>query len=77
MTLTVREHQALLVEGRRFEHGGARITAIRELVGWSEVRQAQVVSALIRRPDALEAHPSLVRRLQRLEDQRRSARRAG
>lgn len=72
--LTIRESMALDLEGRHWKHGGARITAIRAELGWSEVRQAQVVAALLLRPDAEAQHPRLVRRLRALRDQRRSAR---
>lgn len=74
--LTVREHTALRIEGQHFKHGGARITTIRNELGWSEVRQAQVVGSLLERPDAEAAHPTLVRRLRSLRDARRSARSA-
>lgn len=72
--LTVREHTALRIEGQRFKHGGARINAIRTELGWSEVRQAQVVGALLERPDAEAEAPTLVRRLRSLRDQRRATR---
>jgi hypothetical protein len=74
--LTVREHTALRVEGAHYKHGGARISTIRRELGWSEVRQAQVIASLIRRPDVEAEYPALTRRLRRLEDARRSQRRS-
>lgn len=75
--LTVREHTALRVEGAHYKHGGARVSAIARELGWSEVRHAQVIAALLERPDAEAEQPALVRRLRSLRDQRRQARQAG
>lgn len=74
--LTVREHTALRVDGAHYKHGGARVSAITRELGWSEVRHAQVVAALLERPDAEAEAPALVRRLRSLRDQRRAARTA-
>lgn len=71
--MTVREHMALQLAARSY-NGGARVTAIRVELGMSEVRHAQVVTALLERPDAEAAQPVLVRRLRRLRDSRRAAR---
>lgn len=74
--LTVREHMALELAGRHYRYAGAKTSDARELLGYSETRFAQVVTALLERPDAEAAHPQLVRRLRRLRDVRRAARRA-
>lgn len=74
--LTVREHTALRVEGAHYANGGARISVISRELGWSEVRHAQVIAALLERPDAEAEAPALVRRLRSLRDQRRQARTA-
>lgn len=74
--LTVRESQALHLAGTPFRHAGSREHMIRDTLGYSEARFAQVVGALLDRPDALAAHPQLVHRLRRVRDQRRRARSA-
>lgn len=76
MALTVRELTALRIEGAHYKHGGARVSAITRELGWSEVRQAQVIASLLERPDAEAEAPALVRRLRSLRDQRRQARTA-
>lgn len=67
---------ALDLEAQHWAYPGAKVSAIRERLGWSEVRHAQVVSALIRQPEVEAELPTLVRRLRRLEDARRSQRRS-
>jgi hypothetical protein len=73
--LTVRESMALQVEAAHYKFPGARINVIRYVLGFSETRHAQVVGALLDRPDAEAEHPAIVRRLRSLRDARRSARR--
>lgn len=73
--LTVREHMALEVAGRRYRYPGARTAETLEVLGYTETRFAQVVTALLERPDAEAAYPQLVHRLRRLRDVRRAARR--
>lgn len=74
MALTVRESMTLTLAGTPFRHAGARATAIRETLGYSEPRFAQVVGALLLRQDAEAEMPALVHRLRRLRDGRRAAR---
>lgn len=57
-------------EGR----AGSREAAIRDRFGCSAARYYQALYALIDTQEALVADPMLVRRLQRLRDQRRAAR---
>lgn len=47
---------------------------VRERFGISPTRHAQLLNALLDRPDALVHAPSTVKRLGRLREQRRSAR---
>lgn len=74
--LTVREQMALDVERRRWRYLGAKEAWIREHLSMSLTRHAQVVNALLDRPDALEQDAQLVNRLRRLRDRRRDARRS-
>lgn len=77
--LTVREHQALTIAGRRYPGAGAKATAALEEAGYSEPTFWYVVDQLLDRPDALAERPQVVHRLRRLRDARarqRSARRA-
>lgn len=62
---------------RRWEgKPGNREAAIRESFGCSAARYYQALNALIDTPEALTTDPMLVRRLQRLRDQRWAAREA-
>lgn len=72
--LSVREHMALAIEGQHWKYPGARESHIRETLGWSAIRHAQVVNALIDRVEAIEAYPTLCARLRRLRDVRRGVR---
>lgn len=72
--LTVREHMALQLEQTWWRYPAAKETRMREELGWSAVRHYQVLNDLIDRPDALAAHPLVVRRLLRLRDVRRQQR---
>lgn len=73
-SMTVREHMVLQVASRRYRFPGAQVAAVRDELGMSEVRYAQVLTALLDRPDAEAAYPVLVRRLRRLRDARREER---
>lgn len=64
-------------EKRRFRHRGAKDEAILRTFDLSPTRYAQIVNRLIDEPAALEAEPQLVRRLQRLRDERARLRRVG
>lgn len=74
--MTARDHMCLTLAAQHFRFPGARATAIREQVGMSEVRHAQVVLSLLDRPDVEAEYPQLVHRLRRLRDARRSERHA-
>lgn len=70
------DRDVLAFERLRWQHAGAKETAVRERFGLSGVRYYQLVNALIDRPDALRHDPQLVMRLRRVREQR-AARRAG
>jgi hypothetical protein len=72
--LSVRDQMALDIAGAHYKHGGSLENAARELVGMSLPVFARHVSALIRTPEAEAELPTLVHRLRRLEDKRRSVR---
>lgn len=74
--LTVREHMALQAEGMRWRYQGAKEAWVREHLGLTATRHAQLVMTLLERPEAEHAHPTLVRRLRRLREQRRTVRSA-
>lgn len=69
--LTDRDREILAFEKKRFRYQGSKDDAIREAFGLSRVRYDAIVNRLIDDPAALEAEPQLVRRLQRLRDERR------
>ena len=73
--LTVRQHMALQLAGRRFKYEAARESAARQDLGWSAARFWQVVNVLLERPAAEAAYPQLVRRQRRLREARAAARR--
>lgn len=73
--LTVREHMTLQVASRRYRYPGVRTAETLEVLGYTETRYAQVLTALLERPDAEAAYPQLIHRLRRLRDVRRAARR--
>lgn len=75
--LSDRDLDILRFERRRFRHRGAKDEAILRTFDVSLTRYYQIVNALIDQPAALEAEPQLVRRLQRLRDQRTQRLRAG
>lgn len=74
--LTVREHMVLAAAEKRWRYLGAQDAYVREHLSMSLTRYHQVLNALLDDPAALEAYPQLVRRLQRLRDQRARARRS-
>lgn len=74
--LTRRDRAILDLERTWWKYPGAKVTAIREHIGCTEVRYYQLVGALIDRPEALAADPLLVKRLRRLRDERRDQRAA-
>lgn len=74
MTLDVKSHMTLQLEGARFKYAGVKETKVRELFGETPTRYYQRLDALLKRPEAMAAYPLTVRRLERLRDQRRGAR---
>ena len=78
-TMTDTETAALVLAAQHYRYPAARDTHALERLGMSPVRFAQVVDALLDRPDALAAMPREVNRLRRLRDARRAqrGRRAG
>lgn len=71
------ELAVLAFERRRWLHAGAREEAITVELGLTPTRHAQLLNALIDSPAAYLHDPVLVKRLRRLRDTRRQARRAG
>jgi hypothetical protein len=75
------EHRTILeLESSWWQFEGAKTTAIRERLGLTPARYYQLLNHLIDQPEALAHSPLVVKRLQRLRDQRReqrSARRLG
>lgn len=74
--LTVREHQALTIAGRRYAHPGRRVTDMLEQAGYTEPTFWHIVDGLLDRGDALAEMPAEVGRLRRLREARAAARRA-
>lgn len=72
--LTVKDHQTLGLEERRWRFVGSKESEIRLQFSESPARYYQRLAALIERPDVLAEYPMTVRRLQRLRDARRAAR---
>jgi hypothetical protein len=78
--LTAREAEILEFERQWWRLAGAKEQAVADRFGLSSTRYYQLLNGLIDRPAALRADPMLVKRLQRLRQQReraRSARRLG
>jgi hypothetical protein len=78
--LTVKDKMTLDLEATWWKYAGAKEATIRELFSESPTRFYQRLNRLIDQAEALEYAPLVVRRLQRLRDQRehqRSARRLG
>jgi hypothetical protein len=63
-------------EKQRWQHSGAKETAIRDLFGLTATAYHQRINALIDRPEAYAADPVLVKRLLRLRETRRGRRRS-
>ena len=72
--LTVREHQALTIAGRRYPGAGAKATAALEEAGYSEPTFWYVVDQLLDRADALAERSDVVLRLRRLREGRAATR---
>jgi hypothetical protein len=75
--MTDTERAALALAATHYRYPAVRDAHALEQLGVTPVRFAQVVDALLDRPDALAAMPSEVNRLRRLRDARRAHRRAG
>lgn len=70
--------QAILTfERNHWHYQGSKEQAIRDTFDIPVTRYFQRLNALIDDPEALAAHPVLVKRLQRIRDSRREARAAG
>jgi hypothetical protein len=65
----------LAMERRRWNYQGAKATAVHRELGLTLTAYYQRLSQLLDRPEALQADPVLVHRLQRLRDARRQVRR--
>lgn len=72
--MTDDEKTALAIEAQWWRYQGAKEAHIRDALGWSAVRHAQVVNALIDRADVEAAEPMVVRRLRRIRERRRAVR---
>lgn len=77
MTLSVKDHMRLQFEDLRWKYPGTKEAAIRDIFGESSTIHYAAVHRLLDDPAALEHYPQTVRRLRRLRDQWRAARRAG
>ena len=74
--LTDLERRILEFERNWWRFAGAKESAIKELFDLTAPRYYQLLNDLIDRSDALEAAPTLVKRLRRLREARMSARTA-
>jgi hypothetical protein len=72
---TVRDKMILDLERQRWKYADASEAAIRQLFDESPTRYYQRLAPLLDRPDSLGYDAQLVKRLQRLPDRRRAARR--
>jgi len=72
--LTEQERQILEFERLWFRRPGAKDAAIRQAFGLSATGYYQILSALIRRPEALRHDPLLVNRLLRVSRSSRNRR---
>jgi hypothetical protein len=78
--LTSREEEILAFERQWWKYAGAKEQAISEQFNVSATRYYQLLNGLIDKQEALEADPTLVKRLRRLRGSRqrvRSARHPG
>lgn len=73
--LTTQQHQVLDLAAARYAFPGRRVADIHATLGWTETRFWQAVNALLDDPAALAERPGDVRRLRRLREARRTARR--
>lgn len=71
--LTPQELSILEFERQWWRYPGSKEGAIRELFSMSSPRYYQALNALLDRPEAELAYPTLVRRLRRLRDARTGA----
>lgn len=74
--LTDTDHAILKFERRHWKYAGAKEAAVLEQLGISYTRYAQMLNALIDRPEAEAVDALLVRRLRRLREARRIQRTA-
>lgn len=72
--LSEREARLLEFERSWWRAGTAKEQAVRDRLGLSAADYHRALTALVDKPEALEADPVLVRRLRRLRDARRSQR---
>ncbi|SEB98083.1 Protein of unknown function [Paramicrobacterium humi] len=72
--LSERDIAILDFERQWWKHAGTKEEAIRARFALSSARYYQLLAALIKRPAALKHDPMLVKRLQRVRDQRMAAR---
>lgn len=70
--LTETELEMLAFERQWWKHAGSKDTAIRDLFDVPPTRYYQLLNALIDRPEALAADPTVVLRLRRLRDHRKA-----
>ncbi|GGI42041.1 hypothetical protein GCM10010988_37050 [Cnuibacter physcomitrellae] len=75
-SLSGRDVRILKFERSWWRHAGQKESAIRKEFGLSSARYYQVLSALIDSPAALAHDPMLIKRLQRMRDERLAARSA-
>lgn len=68
--LTSQELAILEFERQWWRYPGSKEGAIRELFSMSSPRYYQLLNALLDRPEAELAYPTLIRRLRRLRDSR-------
>jgi hypothetical protein len=71
--LSERDLAVLALAGRGFAGPGARDRAVRERLGLSPARYAQLLNALLDDPRAMEHDPVTVGRLRRVREERRRA----
>lgn len=69
------ERDVLAFEHLRWNHAGAKHTAIRDRFGLTPTRYHQLLRSLLDRPAALQHDPQLILRLRRLREQRAQQRR--
>lgn len=75
-SLTEQQQAVLAFEHQRWQHPGAKDTAVREQFGLTPTRYYQMLGELLDDERAFRHDPVLVARLRRVRDARR-ARRAG